>query len=71
MSSRPVQVGDTVRFYLANRPVVGQVREDRGPIGVGGRRLYRVVYEMGKDNQYAIELPADKLEVVEPKTETA
>jgi hypothetical protein len=51
--------------------VIGQVREDRGPIGVGGRHLYLVVYELGKDNQYFIELPADELEVVEPKKETA
>jgi hypothetical protein len=71
MSSRAVKVGDTVRFSMANRDVVGQVREDRGPIGVGGRRLYRVVYEMGTDCWYAIELPAEDLEVVEPKTETA
>ena len=36
-----------------------------------GRHLYLVVYELGKDNRYFIELPADQIEVVEPKKETA
>jgi hypothetical protein len=71
MSSAGIQVGDKVRFPLGNRAFVGQVREDRGPIGVRGRQLYLVVYELGKDNWYAIELPAEELEVVEPKKETA
>jgi hypothetical protein len=71
MSSRVVKVGDTVQFYVAKKPIIGQVREDRGPIGIGGRRLYRIVYELGKDCWYATELPAEKFEVVEPKPETA
>jgi hypothetical protein len=47
------------------------VREDRGPIGIGGRRLYRIDYELGQDNWYGIELPADEIEVIEPKKEPA
>jgi hypothetical protein len=66
-----VHVGDRVRFRLGNKTFVGQVREDRGPIGVGGRHLYLIVYELGKDNRYPIELPAHELEVIRPTKETA
>jgi len=71
MSSRTVHIGDTVRFRMGARFLTGQVREDRGPIGIGGRRLYLVVYELGKGNWYGIELPADEIEAIEPKKEPA
>ena len=71
VTSQTVHVGDKVRFRIGARSVAGQVREDRGPIGIGGRRLYLVVYELGKGNSYGIELPADEIEVVEPKKEPA
>jgi len=71
MSSRTVRVGDEVRFPLAGRTVAGQVREDRGPIGIGGRRLYLIVYELDKGTQYMVELPREEFEVVESKRERA
>jgi hypothetical protein len=71
MSCATFRVGDRVQFRVANEVVVGQIREDRGPIGVAGRRLYGVAYEMGKDNWYYIELPAIELKVIEPAKETA
>lgn len=71
MSARAISVGDEVRFSLAGRAVVGTVREDRGPIGVGGRRLYSISYEMGEGTLYSIELPRDEIEVVEPRRERA
>ena len=67
MSSQVIRVGDMVRIRFGKNAFVGQVREDRGPIGIGGRRLYGIAYELGKDNWYYIELPADKIEVVESK----
>jgi hypothetical protein len=67
MSSHLIQVEDKVRFRLAGRDQIGTVREDRGPIGVGGRHLYLVVYELGLGNRYQIELPADQLEVIDRK----
>ena len=70
MSSGAIHVGDGVRFRLGSRVLIGQVREDRGPIGVSGRHLYRIIYELGKD-KYFIELPADQIAVVERKKETA
>jgi len=33
MSSGAIHVGDGVRFRLGSTVLVGQVREDRGPIG--------------------------------------
>jgi hypothetical protein len=71
MTSGSLRVGEEVRFRLAGRTVVGKVREDRGPIGVGGRHLYLITYEMGKGNPYAIELPRDEIEAVEPQREPA
>jgi hypothetical protein len=71
MSSPVVRVGDKVRIRLGARSFVGEVREDRGPIGLGGRHLYDVVYEMGKGNLYVIELPGDEIEVIEPEKEPA
>jgi hypothetical protein len=66
-----IRVGDEVRFRLAGRPVVGKVREDRGPIGVGGRHLYLVAFEMGKGNLYSTELPRDEIELIEPQRKPA
>jgi hypothetical protein len=66
-SQRTIRVGDKVRFQLAGRTVRGKVREDRGPIGVGGRRLYLITYEMGKGNTYSIELPRDEIDAVVPQ----
>ncbi len=71
MSSQAIHVGDTVRFRMGARFLTGQVREDRGPIGIGGRRLYLVSYELGKGNWYGIELPAEEIEVMGPKREPA
>jgi hypothetical protein len=71
MTSGSLRVRDEVRCRLAGRTVVGEVREDRGPIGVGGMHLYLIAYEMGKGNPYSIELPRDEIEVVEPRREPA
>jgi hypothetical protein len=71
MSSRTVHVGDKVRFFFGTKPVIGEVLEDRGPIGVGARHLYLITYERGKGNSYLIELPLEKIEVLEPNKEPA
>ncbi len=65
MKTQDIPIGAKVRFRMAGRRVAGRVLEDRGPIGKGGRRLYRVRYEMGKGNWYFTELPADELEDIE------
>jgi hypothetical protein len=56
--------GDRVKFRLGTRSVQGLVREDRGPIGVKGRRLYLVEFRAEPQSPSRIELPAEQLEAV-------
>ncbi len=56
--------GDTVTLRVGTRRVRGEVVEDRGPIGGGGRRLYDVRYTIGStysEPQY-VELTAADLQ---------
>ena len=39
---RQLRVGDRVAFDLGTYRAVGEITEDRGNIGVGGRRLLRI-----------------------------
>jgi len=41
-SAERLKVGSRVRLMLGGREVVAVVVEDRGPLGVGGKRLLRV-----------------------------
>jgi hypothetical protein len=56
------KVGDWVAFRFGARDVTARVIEDRGPIGVKGRRLYRIsiASELGEPD--AFELPGVDLE---------
>src|SRR5262245_22417245 len=56
------QVGDRVRFQLGRRKVSGKIVEDRGPIGVGGRRLYIVHLFRDPDEPAPFLMPAEELE---------
>ena len=56
--------GDRVKFRLGTRSVQGLVKEDRGPIGIKGRHLYRVEFRAEPQSPAQIELPADQLEAV-------
>jgi hypothetical protein len=38
--------GDLVSFRFATRFVQGEVKEDRGPIGINGRNLYLVAFRL-------------------------
>jgi hypothetical protein len=64
--------GDLVRFRLGTRVVQGEVKEDRGPIGVRGRHLYLVEFrsEPQADLGSQIELPAEQLESVQGAVST-
>ena len=57
--------GDRVRFGWGLGTVQGVVKEDRGPIGINGRRLYAVEFLRGRDDLTTAELPAADLEKVE------
>ena len=53
-------VGDRVTFRLADYPFRGVISEDRGPLGVGGRRIYQLQADYG-DEVLAIELGESSL----------
>ena len=65
MSKKPtIRVGDRVRFQFGKINPIGTVTEDRGPIGIGGRRLYGIQCTVSPEFSFYIELPAIDLEVV-------
>jgi len=57
-----IHVGDLVQFHYGRAKVVGVVKEDRGPIGLKGRRLYLIDFSTDPDEASQIELPAELLE---------
>ncbi len=64
---RELHKGDRVKFTLGARPVEGRVKEERGPIGINGRRLYLVEFGNGDGEPQPpsqIELPAEELEAI-------
>jgi hypothetical protein len=58
-----LRVGDLVKFPVGAKTFRGEIAEDRGPIGVRGRTLYRIMVKID-GNTANIELPADQLLVV-------
>ena len=68
MPTKSFQKGDLVRFQLGFRTVQGQVKEDRGPIGIKGRHLYLVVFPAEPPAPCQVELPAESLVLVEEPT---
>jgi hypothetical protein len=57
--------GQLITFRLGTRTVQGQIKEDRGPIGVNGRHLYLVEFQADPDSASQIELPADQIQPVD------
>ena len=58
------RVGDRVRILHGFRGVIGEIVEDRGRIGVRGRRLYGVKFRLDEWNEETTELPEEALEAV-------
>ncbi|HZW34105.1 MAG TPA: hypothetical protein VFF52_25500 [Isosphaeraceae bacterium] len=56
------RVGDWVSFPVGFRRALGQVVEDRGPVGMQGRRLYQLQIDWGEDGGTTIEVPEADLE---------
>ena len=54
--------GQLVSFLFGTGPVTGQIVEDRGCLGVGGRRLYGIKFEINPGEQSYIEMPEEELE---------
>lgn len=61
-SGRPkYRVGDQVRLQFGLEYVIGTIVEDRGKLGVGGRRLYGVRFKYDLDNTIYTEVPEEDL----------
>jgi undecaprenyl diphosphate synthase len=56
------RVGDLVGFTFGITRVRAKVVEDRGPIGAGGRRLYRVEVRLSDGDTFQMEMPEVELE---------
>ncbi len=63
------RVGDHVQIPLGRRTFAGVVIEDRGAIGVRGRRLYQVSVPMDPFDPAIYELPEDEIEPMEGPSE--
>jgi hypothetical protein len=58
------RVGQAVRILHGFRGLIGEVVEDRGPIGVHGRRLYSVRLRVDPWDEHITELPEESMEAV-------
>jgi hypothetical protein len=59
------RVGQRVRLkHGFGGIMIGEVIEDRGPIGVRGRRLYSVKLRVDPWNEHTSEYPEESLELV-------
>jgi hypothetical protein len=56
------RVGDKVKFLYVTIPVVGEITEDRGPLGYKGRRLYGIRYSRPDSDPSYIEMPEEELQ---------
>jgi hypothetical protein len=66
------RIGDIVGFKFGIHDVQGEIKEDRGPIGIKGRNLYLIEFLMSPQSESSslIELPADRLELVKKPIST-
>jgi len=64
-------VGDIVSFSFGLRNVAAQIIEDRGPIGVKGRRLYRVRFDQSADEPIDLEIPEEEVALVKSRKDAA
>jgi len=60
--ARRFRVGDWVSFEYGLRRVTAQIVEDRGTLGVHGRRLYRVRPVPSRDESLDFEIPEEELD---------
>jgi hypothetical protein len=61
----PFREGDRVRLLWGVSPVEGVVIEDRGNLGVGGKRIYRVRVRLDDISEpMETEMPAEDLTLV-------
>src|SRR6266576_145241 len=63
------RVGDWVSFLYGPKKALAQVVEDRGSLGMGGRRLYRVRLDFEQDVPSTFELLEEDLEAADAPAE--
>jgi len=64
-AARLPRVGDRVSVHFGMSDAEGVVVEDRGPIGINGRRLLRVELTIDQVTEpMAIEVPAEEVRVI-------
>lgn len=61
MKISKIQIGDIVDVCIGASTVSGKIVEDRGPIGVKGRNLYRVLISDGFEEPISVELPISEI----------
>ena len=61
--------GDLVSFLFGSGTATGRVVEDRGRLGIGGRRLYGIRFEINPGQEVYTEMPEEEL-TGEPATRT-
>jgi len=59
-------IGDWVKFDYGPKKVSARIVEDRGPLGVKGRRLYRVQLDEKLGDASAFEMPENELDATPP-----
>ena len=55
------KVGDLVSFPFGDGQMTGKIVEDRGCLGIGGRRLYGIRFEFYPGNERYVEAPEEEL----------
>jgi hypothetical protein len=63
---RRFRVGDWVSFEYGPRRITAQIVEDRGALGVQGRRLYRIRPMPSREDSHDFELAEEELELATP-----
>ena len=60
------RIGDWVKFDYGPKKVAARIVEDRGPLGVHGRRLYRVQLDEKLGDASTFEMPENELDATPP-----
>ena len=61
-TNRPLfKIGDSVSFLFGSGSATGQIVEDRGCLGVAGRRLYGIKFEINPGEERYTEMPEEEL----------
>jgi hypothetical protein len=55
------KIGELVTFVFGSGHLNGKIVEDRGCLGIGGRRLYGIRFEFDSGEQRYIEIPEEEL----------